>query len=199
MSELTVFVARHGETDWNTEGRIQGHRDIPLNAVGRDQAQGLAAEAKRHRIAAIGASDLVRARETAEIVARELELDLGLVDPDLRERGLGVFEGLTRHECERQFPGAWEQWRRDPEVTPVPGAESFDSFSTRILAAVTRAAKALSRPRKPALVVTHGGALKTLLRATVETRALITIPNGALFRFAIRGGKLCRSARDATP
>jgi probable phosphoglycerate mutase len=194
MPELVVFVARHGETDWNAEGRIQGHKDIPLNEAGRDQARGLAASAKKRGIAAVGASDLLRAKETAEIVARALELDVTLVDAGLRERSLGVFEGLTREECETRFPDEWTAWRRDPEVTPVPDAEPYDAFRERVVAAIARATRKLSRPDKPALVVTHGGALKALIRTTVSPNALVTIPNAALFRFVLDGKKLERRA-----
>jgi len=193
VGELVVYVARHGETDWNAEGRIQGQLDIELNEVGRDQARGLAESAKKRGVAAIGASDLLRARETAEIVARALELDVSLLDKGLRERSLGVFEGLTRVECEERFPGEWTAWRRDPEVTPVPDAEPFAAFRDRVVASITKAAKKLARAGEPALVVTHGGCLKALIRATLETKALITIPNAALFRFVLEKGKLRRA------
>src|SRR5215213_2410221 len=102
----TLLLARHGETAWNSEGRWQGHTDIALSPRGREQAVALAGRLQRlgHAVARIRSSDLGRARETAEIVARTLGVtDLG-VDPRLRERGFGVFEGLTREECGARYP-----------------------------------------------------------------------------------------------
>ena len=91
------MFARHGETDWNFEGRLQGHTDRPLNAYGREQAEALAGRLAREDVAAIYASDLARARETAEIVGERLGLPV-VVDPDLREKNWGTWEGLTSEE-----------------------------------------------------------------------------------------------------
>src|ERR1700735_3011372 len=108
-----VFVARHGETDWNAAGRWQGHTDVPLNDNGRAQARALAERLRGARLAGVVASDLSRAHETARIVAGELGVSLAYVERELRERGFGVFEGLTRAECETHHAEAWRAWLAD--------------------------------------------------------------------------------------
>src|SRR5262252_2076150 len=96
----TLLLVRHGETDWNAEGRLQGHTDRPLSDFGRRQARALADELAGDSIVAVYASDLSRARETAEIVAAQLGLEVAL-DPRLREKDWGTWEGLTPEERER--------------------------------------------------------------------------------------------------
>ena len=93
----TLLLVRHGETDWNAEGKLQGHTDRPLNAYGRRQAQTLAERFASESIDALYASDLSRARETAEILGAKLGLGVE-VDPDLREKNWGNWEGLTSEE-----------------------------------------------------------------------------------------------------
>ena len=101
----TLLLVRHGETDWNAEGRLQGHTDRPLTDYGRRQAQQLAEELEREEIDAIYSSDLARARETAQIVGERLALPVEL-DPELREKDWGTWEGLTAVERDRvEFAG----------------------------------------------------------------------------------------------
>src|SRR5579884_1391455 len=92
-----LLLVRHGETDWNAEGRLQGHTDRPLSDFGRRQAKELAERLSGERVDAIYASDLARARETAEIVGERLGLPV-VIDPDLREKNWGSWEGLTGDE-----------------------------------------------------------------------------------------------------
>jgi broad specificity phosphatase PhoE len=156
-----LFLARHGETDWNAANRWQGHTDVPLNDHGRAQARALARLLREARLAGVVASDLSRAEETARIVATELGVALPYVDRDLRERSFGVFEGLTRAECEAQHAEAWRAWlehRRPPE-----GGEEGETLKTRMVAAVGRVAERVAREDAPALVVTHGGALRSVV------------------------------------
>jgi len=89
-----LLLVRHGETDWNAAGRLQGHTDRPLSDYGREQARRLAEELVGEEFDAIYASDLARARETAEIVGAQLDLPV-VLDPDLREKNWGTWEGLT--------------------------------------------------------------------------------------------------------
>src|SRR5580698_2711061 len=102
MAPRLVFLARHGETDWNVAGRWQGHTDVPLNANGRAQALSVAEALRGAGLSGVVSSDLSRARETAKIVGESLGVEVAYLDADLRERTFGVFEGLTRDECEQR-------------------------------------------------------------------------------------------------
>src|SRR5579859_829005 len=128
-----LYIGRHGETDWNAQARWQGHTDVPLNEVGRAQARALASTlraAGASALAAVVASDLARAKETAHIVAAELGVRLAYVDPDLRERAIGLFEGLTGQECEVRHPDAWRAWLERRQVPT--GGEGHDALHTRV-------------------------------------------------------------------
>jgi broad specificity phosphatase PhoE len=185
-----LFLARHGETDWNVAGRWQGHTDVPLNATGRAQAAALAERLRGEGIAAVAASDLARARHTAEIVAGALGLAVALVDPDLREQRYGHFEGLTPRECEARHPEAWARYVADPKAGP-PGGESRAALLERVVRGIGAAARLSGR----ALVVTHGGALRALLAAfppgpgTATAGAPARIPNGGVVRVSLAAGK----------
>ncbi|HJQ74049.1 MAG TPA: histidine phosphatase family protein [Gaiellaceae bacterium] len=145
----TLLLVRHGETDWNADGRLQGQTDRPLSEFGRRQARQLADELAAEELEAIYASDLSRARETAEIVGERLGLPV-VLDADLREKDWGTWEGLTSVERERvEFVG-----------------ESTQAHQDRILRALRRISE-----RHPGdgrvLVVTHGGSMRR-----VQTAAL---------------------------
>jgi broad specificity phosphatase PhoE len=144
----TLLLVRHGETDWNAEGRLQGHTDRPLSNYGRRQARELAEELAGEPLDAIYASDLARARETAEIVGERLDLPVTL-DPELREKDWGTWEGLTPAERDR--------------VELV--GESTEAHQKRILRALERIAE--GHPGGRVLVVTHGGSMRR-----VQTAAL---------------------------
>ena len=146
MTEL--LLVRHGETDWNAEGRLQGHTDRPLSDYGRRQARQLADELAGEELAAVYASDLARARETAEIVGERLGLPV-VLEPDLREKNWGSWEGLTPGErAGVEFAG-----------------ESTEEHAERTLRALRRIAERY--PGGRVLVVTHGGSMRR-----VQTEAL---------------------------
>src|SRR5919205_4262120 len=101
----TLLLVRHGETDWNADGRLQGQTDRPLSDFGRRQARQLAQELVDEELEAIYASDLARARETAEIIGERLGLAV-VLDADLREKDWGTWEGLNSVERDRvEFAG----------------------------------------------------------------------------------------------
>ena len=160
-----VLAIRHGETAWNVDTRIQGQLDIPLNDTGRWQAHRLALAVADEGIAAIYASDLLRAFETAQAVS--IGCGRGVVtDTGLRERGFGEFEGLTFKEVETRWPDQSERWRkRDPHFGPG-GGEVLRDFYERCVATVTRLASA--HPGETIAVVAHGGVMDCLYRAATR-------------------------------
>jgi probable phosphoglycerate mutase len=178
MSRRFVFMVRHGETDWNVEGRWQGHTDVPLNDNGRAQARTVAEALRSVGLSGLVSSDLSRARETAEIIGAALGLELAYVDPGLRERMFGVFEGLTRTDCERLHPAAWRAWVE--EQRPAEGVELPAAVTARVTAAIGRAAT-ITPDGAPVLLVTHGGALRSVVRQTNGV-PVGPIANGAIWR-----------------
>jgi broad specificity phosphatase PhoE len=174
-----LYITRHGETDWNVAGRWQGHTDVPLNDNGRTQALAIAAALRGQSFTGVVASDLSRAHETARIVAGELGLTIAYTDPDLRERHFGPFEGLTRDECASYHPDEWRAWIL--ERVPPGGGESQEELSVRVQAAVGRAALHVATLELPALLVSHGGAMRALL-ATALGEVPPPIANGAIWR-----------------
>jgi len=157
-----VLAIRHGETAWNVDGRIQGQLDVPLNDMGRWQVHRLALAVSDENISAIYSSDLLRAYETAQAVSRGCDRPID-TDPGLRERGFGIFEGLSYDEINLRWPELAERWRkRDPEFAPE-GGESLRQFAARGVATVSRLAAL--HPGETIAVVSHGGVMDCLYRA----------------------------------
>ncbi|WP_310347711.1 histidine phosphatase family protein [Pelomonas aquatica] len=172
MEQATRLVLiRHGETAWNRATRIQGHTDIPLSPLGLAQAERLAEALADEPLAAIYASDLSRARQTADALARVHELPVRL-DAGLRERAFGRFEGLSWDKIAQDFPEDAARWRRREPDFAVGGGESLNSFSARCLDAARRAAAA--HPGSSIALVAHGGVLDCLYRAA--TRVALEAP-----------------------
>jgi probable phosphoglycerate mutase len=194
-----LFLVRHGETDWNAAGRWQGQTDVPLNGRGREQAVEVAVRLRAEGIASVASSDLLRARATAELVAAKLGLVVNHLDPALRERRFGCFEGLTREEVAARFPEAWARYLEDPGPAP-PGGETREELVGRLLPAVASAA---ARLPGPLLVVMHGGAMRALLsdhvggmpRPSSAAWPLHGIQNGHVFRARLEGGRIVAAER----
>lgn len=145
-----LLLARHGETDWNREGRWQGHADVALNDCGRAQARELAQRLADERFDAIYSSDLSRAHETALIVAEHHRLPVA-IDAGLREIDVGSWSGLTPDDIARRFPGM-----------SAHDGETKAQHLARVVDAFTRIANA-QRGRR-ILVVSHGKSLRVLRR-----------------------------------
>lgn len=161
-----VLAIRHGETDWNVVGRIQGQLDIPLNATGRWQVERLAAALAGDEIAALYSSDLLRARQTAEAISRACGVPI-LDEPGLRERGFGAFEGLSYDAIRARWPDLAERWRRrDPEFGAPDGGESLTRFCARSVGTADRLAAA--HPGRTVVLVAHGGVMDCLYRAAAR-------------------------------
>jgi broad specificity phosphatase PhoE len=147
-----ILLVRHGQSVWNADGRWQGQADPPLSELGEEQA--VSAARAIGMVDAIYASDLERARHTAELVAEQLGSDV-VVAPNLRERSAGEWEGRTRAEIDEGWPGYLETGRR-----PV-GYEADDSVLERVLTALEAIARAHDGD---VLVVTHGGVVRVVER-----------------------------------
>lgn len=166
MTEPTRIIAiRHGETPWNVDARIQGHLDIPLNATGHRQAEQTAHALRDEPIAAIYASDLARAWETAQHLGRTLRLE-AVREPAFRERCFGDFEGKTFADIQAQLPEQSLRWRkRDPDFAPA-GGESLLTLHHRVVTAAQRCAA--RHPGQLIALVCHGGVLDVLYRAATR-------------------------------
>lgn len=165
MQVTRILAVRHGETAWNRDTRIQGHTDIALNPHGQWQASRLAEALADEPIAAVYASDLQRAQETARAVARVHNKPVS-THSGLRERGFGRFEGHTWAELEARWPEESTAWRkRVPEFSP-PGGESLLQLRERVVNTVTELAA--RHPGEQVLMVAHGGVLDILYRAATR-------------------------------
>ena len=162
-----LYLIRHGVTDWNRAQRFQGHTDIPLNAEGREQIRRIAGRIARlpETPQAIWASDLSRAKDTAEALAEPFGLSVQTT-PLLREMGLGEWEGLNREEITaRGEAEQLRQYRLDPVRFRPPGGESLEEAWARMVQ-VGESLRA-AHPSGIVIVVGHGGTLRTLLCAAL--------------------------------
>jgi broad specificity phosphatase PhoE len=153
----TLYLIRHGETEWNHIGRWQGQADVPLSDEGRAQARLLAQRLLREDVQfdQIYASDLSRAYETAQIVARALGMPIR-TDRELREIDIGSWSGLTRPEITARFPGAFET------VFYAPDGETRDQFAARTNGALLRIAE--THPGQRLAIVSHGGVVRSMVK-----------------------------------
>ncbi|HVL75508.1 MAG TPA: histidine phosphatase family protein [Noviherbaspirillum sp.] len=166
-----ILIIRHGETAWNAVRRLQGHLDIPLSAEGERQAAALAHALRDEPLDAIYSSDLRRARQTAEAVARARGMTI-IVEPGLRERSFGGFEGLLYAEIGARYPAEFAAWKaREFDAGLPPGeraGETLREFFERTVGAV-RDILMRDRHRRVAMF-THGGVLECVHRAAQGLR-----------------------------
>lgn len=179
------FVFRHGETDWNREQRFQGHMDVPLNDVGRQQARGLIEPLQKAGVQFLLSSDLLRAYDTARIVADALDLPL-VQTPFLREAHLGEAQGKTRAEIEAHFGAELvERWKSahvsDLDVS-YPGGETGTQVKQRVFSHLEEVARREVYTRIG--VASHGGVIRRMLQHLLPVDAIApSIHNAALFEF----------------
>ena len=161
MEPLRLCLARHGETDWNAAGRIQGQLDTPLNAHGQRQAAALAGALAAQTFDAVYSSDLERAHHTARILAAAHGLAVQAL-ADWRERHHGRMQGNTYDELKLSWPEGYRRLRaRDPEFD-VEGGESLQGLAARVAAALERLRA--RHARGTVALVTHGGTLDAVYR-----------------------------------
>jgi broad specificity phosphatase PhoE len=161
-----LLLVRHATAAGN--GRFQGHRDTSLTPAGRRELRLLCEKCSRHPVSAIYASDLRRARHTAEAVARKFGLEVE-IRPELREMQFGRWEGLSWNQISGRFPKLAASWIERFPHQPIPGGEPLSQFKKRI-AAVVREIVAANRGQC-ALIVTHAGVIRFTLGRVLDLSA----------------------------
>mgnify|MGYP001578796940 CR=1 FL=1 len=158
----THFIAiRHGETEWNRESRFQGHLNSVLNGEGMAQAQALGVRLARERFDLLLSSDLGRALQTASAIAMRTGHEI-VVEPRLRERRMGIFQGLTPAQVQARYPEDYERFRsHDPDYV-IPDGESMRQLFERSVACFSELAQ--RHAGLTLATVTHGGVLAMLYR-----------------------------------
>ncbi len=160
---MTKFLlVRHGRSEWNANGRIQGQIDIALDEAGRQQAQQVADRLAQETISAVYSSPLLRAKATAEVVAAKFDLPVDL-DARLMEYDFGVMSGLTWDQVVENHPDLANRWLEDPWVVPVEGSEGRVNFAARVMSAMHDIG--VQQPAGQVAVVAHGGTFGVYLTA----------------------------------
>lgn len=152
-----IYLVRHGQSIWNNEHRWAGQADPPLTDLGRLQAQKACSRLKEMGFQSVTSSDLRRARETASIIASELDVKLAPPVSELKERHSGEIYGLTSQEIDIRFPGLLERWRAG-QIIDLPGGEAWSIFVERVFKGLCD----LSSWSGPILVVSHEGVLRAV-------------------------------------
>ena len=191
----TILLIRHGETAWNAGRRLQGHIDIALNEAGLAQAAALGQALADEPLAAIIASDLQRAQQTAQAVAQLKDLPVQ-TDPLLRERCYGAFEGLLYADIAARYPHEYAQWQSRQIDAVMPSgerqAESFRQFYARANGAIAR--WAAQYEGQTIAIVAHGGVLECAYREAVgmqlDSPRDFQVKNASINRFTFSDGKL---------
>lgn len=179
---ITLWIVRHGLSDWNVQKRYLGQSDIELNTTGYTQALQIGKRLATERIHAIFSSDLQRTQHTAEQIANHHKIDVQL-DANLREAHFGIFEGLRYKDVIQEYKMMAERWFTDPEHPPTDG-EQFSQVTQRIITFTDRILK--EYPRKRLVVVGHDGALRLLICT------LLAMPPSEYWRFNLDAGSLTR-------
>ena len=187
------MLVRHGETDWNRDNRFQGHADPPLNEAGRAQARELAETLGTRDFAALHASPLRRATETAEILGGSLGLE-PVADDALKEVDVGSWSGLTRSDVEARYPDGFARWLEYGHGWD--DGETYEELGARVVSGLL--AIAALHDREEVLAVTHGGPIRSALAAAEgipfeeARRSIHVIGNCAVVPVRIENGRLQR-------
>jgi 2,3-bisphosphoglycerate-dependent phosphoglycerate mutase len=190
MAETKLIVVRHGETQWNIEGRWQGHDDSPLTLKGRKQAKAVAQCLSKSDFSVIYSSDLGRAFHTAEIISETTGKKI-IPDDRLRERHLGVFQGLTLSEMSEKQPEVFKEYQNSNPDHIIPEGESIRQIYTRSIACFNEIAQ--KHVGEAIVIVTHGGVLNGLVRyvnsISLEAQVMIKLWNAGINTFCYQKGK----------
>jgi len=155
-----LCLVRHGQTDWNLEGRYQGQSDVPLNENGQAEAKSLIEQLDGNIFSAVYSSDLIRARQTAEGIADHVGLTVR-IEPRLREINQGEWEGVLVEDIKARYEEIWSQRTEDPANVRPPGGETVREVATRVYAALDDIAHIF--PNGQVLIVSHGLSIATAI------------------------------------
>ena len=183
MKETEIFLIRHGETEWNSQQRMQGHSNSDLSSVGQAQIQALGQWMKNVPFDHIYSSDSLRAKQTAEAITQfsghELKIDLRL-----REKNLGIFEGLTSEEARKRHPEVFRLFKSSGSKYEIDEGESTQQLQDRALEIVEEIR--IKHPEERVLLVTHGGFIRVVMKhslgLSLETPTRFLIRNTGVFR-----------------
>ncbi len=148
----TLVLIRHGQTDWNLEGRWQGQADPPLNDRGRRQARHAAQALRQFGFAVLYSSDLRRAMETAQVISAVMGLEV-IPEPRLREINLGRWQGMLTDDIEAQYPEEFQRWHHEPLAVQPPGGETVRALAARVLEVINE--MIARHPRRRVGIVAH--------------------------------------------
>ena len=191
MSTTKLCLIRHGETSWNTERRLQGHTDIPLNTKGVLQARQMAQALKNTKLFfdVLYTSDLKRAADTANAIVELFGVE-ARVDSALRERHFGALQGLTIQEAPLLQPVIWQAHITRDLEHDLEGGESIAQFALRVQTALDKIQEQHSG--KTILLVSHGGTLDMMYRIAskqaLTTERVASVPNASLNWISYRQG-----------
>jgi len=178
MKETEIILIRHGETEWNSQQRMQGHSNSDLSSVGQAQIQALGQWMKNVPFDLIYSSDSLRAKQTAESITQFSGHELQF-DQRLREKNLGVFEGLTSEEARERHPEVFRLFKTAGSKYVIDEGESTQQLKDRALEIVSEIR--IKHPEERVLLVTHGGFIRVVMKHSLglsletPTRFLIRI------------------------
>jgi broad specificity phosphatase PhoE len=177
---MLLFLVRHAESTWNRQKKIQGHKDPPLSPFGRQEARRLARRFKGLKFAAVYASPLKRAYQTAEIIVGKKRMIV--CDEGLTEVGLGDWEGKTYAQIKQAYGEDFTKWTQMPSRVPIPRGEPFRSFLARVKSAL----RAIERKHSEGnvLLVCHGGVISTY------ATQIFNVPPDDTWLFPVRNASL---------
>ena len=183
MKKTEIIFIRHGETEWNSQQRMQGHSNSDLSSVGQAQIQALGQWMKNVPFDHIYSSDSLRAKQTAEAITlfsgHELKIDLRL-----REKNLGVFEGLTSEEARERHPEVFSLFKTAGSKYVIDEGESTQQLQDRALEIVDEIR--IKHLEERVLLVTHGGFIRVVMKhslgLSLETPTRFLIRNTGVFR-----------------
>ena len=183
MKETEIILIRHGETEWNSQKRMQGHSNSDLSSVGQAQIQALGQWMKNVPFDHIYSSDSLRAKQTAEAITQFSGHELQF-DQRLREKNLGVFEGLTSEEARERHPEVFRLFKTAGSKYVIDEGESTQQLQDRALEIVNEIR--IKHPEERVLLVTHGGFIRVVMKhslgLSLETPTRFLIRNTGVFR-----------------